>query len=109
MPGADRLRSDHVTHLPVATYTSLARLIQLILEGRTLPSIARWLLSNSKLLIFPKRDNQDARTGMGPIRLPELLRKLAGKSTLEAEDCRLLSLDFSNAFNTLKRQQRHIY
>ena len=138
-PGPSGLRSDHLTHLPDATYASLARLLQLILEGRALPQIACRLLSNSKLLVFPKHDDHGSRTGIRPIGVPELLRKLTGKwilkvlrlrmadffaplqvgialsggcelavlptrLNLEADDCGLLSLDFSNAFNTVNRQ-----
>ena len=83
-PGPSGLRSDHLTHLPVATYESLARLLQLILEGRTLPPIARWLLGNSKVLVLPQRDNEGARTSIKPIGIPELLRKLAGKWILRS-------------------------
>lgn len=82
-PGPNGLRSDYLTHLPLARYASLTWLLQLILVGRTLPPIARWLLSNSKLLVFPKQDQHSSRTGKRPIGVPQLLRRLTGKRILK--------------------------
>ena len=138
-PGPSGLRNDHITHLPDATYASLARLPRLLLEGTALPTMARWLLSSTKLIVFTKSCDHGIHTGGRPIGVPELYRKLAGKwilqrlrhrmaeffaplqvgnalsggcelavlptrLNLETEDSGLLSLDFSNAFNTVTRK-----
>ena len=81
--GPSGLRAEHLRRLRPPTQQSLARLLDVILEGHQLGLTARRLLSNCFLTVLKKPTSTATELQCRPIAVPDVLRKLAGQLLLQ--------------------------
>lgn len=75
----------HVCEPNLQTYTNeaLAKMLTRMVHARILPTLARWSLNSTKLIVFEKPSLLRHISGLRPIEVPELIRKLAGNRILK--------------------------